>query len=73
MLAVNERVLGPEHPDTLITRHALAIYTGVAGDAVGARDLLYAMLPVRERVLGPEHPDTQATRARLAYWTQRGN
>ena len=47
---------GPEHPDTLGARHELAAWTGVAGDAAGARDRLAALLPVEERILGAEHP-----------------
>ena len=27
-----ERILGPEHPNTLTVRHALAYWTGQAGD-----------------------------------------
>jgi hypothetical protein len=50
---VEERVLGPEHPHTLTTRHNLALWTGQAGDAAGARDQYAALLPIRERVLGP--------------------
>ena len=50
---------GPDHPDTLATRHDLA----------GARDQYAALLPVVERVRGPEHPDTLATRHELARWT----
>ena len=63
------RVLGPEHPETLATRHELAHRTGEAGDAAAARDLFATLLPVCERVLGPEHPNTLATRRQLAYWT----
>jgi hypothetical protein len=66
---MSERVLGPEHPDTLITRNQLARWTGEAGDAAGARDQLAALLPIRERVLGPEHPYTLVTRNQLARWT----
>ena len=62
-------MLGPEHPDTLTTRHSLARWTGEAGDAAGARDQYAALLPIRERVLGPEHPDTLTARAGLANWT----
>ena len=65
----HEKDLGPEHPDTLTTRHKLARWIGEAGDAPAARDQLAALLPVRERVLGPEHPDTLATRSRLASLT----
>ena len=70
VLPADERVLGPEHPDTLITRGNLAYWTGRAGDPAGARDQFAALLPVRERVLGPEHPDTLATRRNLTYWTR---
>src|ERR1700746_2608598 len=31
LLPISERVLGPEHPDTLTTRHNLAPWTGRAG------------------------------------------
>ena len=69
LLPIRERVLGPEHPNTLTARHNLAYWTGQAGDAAGARDQLAALLPIRERVLGPEHPQTLTTRHNLAYWT----
>jgi hypothetical protein len=62
---------GPEHPDTLTTRHELAHWTGQAGNAAGARDQLAALLPLREQVQGPEHPDTLTTRSQLAYWTRQ--
>jgi hypothetical protein len=68
-MPVRERVLGPEHPDTLAARANLAYWTGQAGDTAGARDQYAALMPVDERVLGPEHPDTLTARANLAYWT----
>ena len=68
----DERVLGPEHPDTLRARANLARWTGEAGDAAAARDQFAALLPVHERVLGPEHPDTLGTRGNLARWTGAG-
>ena len=60
---------GPEHPDTLAARDNLALWTGYAGDAAGARDQYAALLPIYERVLGPEHPDTLTARNNLARWT----
>ena len=51
MLAAQERVLGPEHPDTLTARANLAHLTGRTGDAAAARELLAALLPVRELIL----------------------
>jgi hypothetical protein len=71
LLAIRERVLGPEHPHALATRHEHARWTGDAGDAAAARDQYAALLPIRERVLGPEHEATLATRDNLAYWTEK--
>jgi hypothetical protein len=47
----------------------LAYWTGLAGDAAGARDQYAALLPIIERVQGPGHPHTLATRHELACWT----
>ena len=69
VLDAREQVLGPEHAETLFTRHQLARWTGEAGDPAGARDLFAGLLPVFERVLGPEHPRTLAARHQLARWT----
>ena len=60
---------GAEHRDTLAARAQLAGFTGLAGDAAGARDLFAALLPVEERVFGAEHPDTLSARQRLATFT----
>ena len=46
VLDARERVLGPEHPETLTTRYQLAYWTGLAGNPAGARDLLAAVAPV---------------------------
>jgi hypothetical protein len=64
-----ERSLGPEDADTLAVRGNLALLTGMAGDAVGARDQYAALLPVSEQVLGPEDPGTLAVRDNLAQFT----
>jgi hypothetical protein len=71
LVEARARLLGPEHPDTLLALANLAYWTGEAGDAAGARDQLAALLRVRERVLGPEHPDTLIDRLTLAAFTQR--
>jgi hypothetical protein len=60
---------GPEHPNTLSALHELARWTGWAGDAVGARGQLTALLPISERILGPDHPETLDARDELALWT----
>jgi hypothetical protein len=69
LLPVIERVLGPEHPDTLATRGLLASATGRAGDAAEARDQCAALLPIKERVLGAEHSETLTVRGHLAFWS----
>jgi hypothetical protein len=43
--------------------------TGLAGDAVAARDQLAALLPVQQRLLGLDHYETLKTRANLAHMT----
>jgi hypothetical protein len=43
---------------------------GEAGDALGVRDQLAALLPFSEHVSDPDHPDTLATHADLAHWAE---
>jgi hypothetical protein len=69
VLADRDRILGPDHPDTLTSRSNLAYWTGEAGDAATARDQYAALIPDCERILGPDHPDTLTRRSSLAYWT----
>ncbi len=69
VLVAQERIFGPEDPDTLATRHNLAYWAGLAGDPAAARDLFAGLLPVLKRVLGPEHPDTLGARQDLARMT----
>ncbi|MEE1931261.1 tetratricopeptide repeat protein [Streptomyces sp. TRM 70351] len=58
--------LGPDHPDTLITRNELATMRGRAGDAAGAAQAFTDLLEDTVRVLGSDHPDTFITRNNLA-------
>lgn len=60
------RVLGPDHPHTLITRHNLAYWREEAGDVSGAATAYAELLPVMLRVLGPDHPETLIVRGELA-------
>jgi Tetratricopeptide repeat len=69
VVKARERVLGPEHPETLAARARLAWWTGDSGDAAGARDQYAALLPIRARVSGPGRPETLADCADLAWWT----
>jgi hypothetical protein len=66
MLAARERVLGPDHPDTLNSRNNLADAYVAADRAAEAIPLHERTLADRERVLGPDHPDTLTSRDNLA-------
>jgi Tetratricopeptide repeat len=68
MLADCLRVLGPDHPDTLVTRHNLASWRGQAGDPAGAAAALEDLLADQLRILAPDDPDTLTIRHDLAYW-----
>ena len=58
MLDLSRRVLGPEHPDTLVSMNNLAATLQAQGDLAGARGLQEQVLDLSRRVLGAEHPDT---------------
>lgn len=61
-----ERLLGPDHHDTLNSRNSLAAAYQAAGRPAEAIPLFEQTLVVRERLLGPEHPDTLTTQNNLA-------
>ena len=69
LLPDQERVLGPDHPETLTTRHEIARWTGEAGDAPRALRLYRELLPDRQRVQGPDHPETLTMCHHIAHWT----
>ena len=66
LVADQERVLGPDHPDTLAARNNLAVAYQDAGRTAEAITLHEQTLAARERVLGPDHPDTLTSRNNLA-------
>ena len=62
-----EGLLGPDHPDTLASRHNLA-YAYQSAGRLGEAVILYEKLfSDRTRVLGEDHPDTFTSRNNLAY------
>jgi tetratricopeptide (TPR) repeat protein len=65
-LADCERVLGPDHPDTLTSRDNLAVAYDSAGRLEQAIPLQEQTLADRMRVLGADHPDTLTSRDNLA-------
>ena len=66
VLADQVRVLGPDHPYTLVTRSDVARWRGEAGDPTGAVDAFERVLGDMVRVLGSDHPDTLTTRQNLS-------
>ncbi|MFI9384141.1 tetratricopeptide repeat protein, partial [Kutzneria sp. NPDC052558] len=67
LLEDRQRVLGADHPDTLVTRGNLASWRAEAGDVAGAIAELERLLEDRQRVLGADHPSTLLTRNNLDY------
>ena len=69
-LAINEKTLGPEHPDTALSLNNLALLLQDEGDLAGARARHERALAIREKTLGPEHPDTAESLNNLALLLQ---
>lgn len=63
---IRRRVLGPEHPDTLLSRSDLGATLYEEGHYAEAEKLHREVLAIQRRVLGPEHPDTLTSMNRLA-------
>ena len=70
-LAVFEEALGPDHPNTLTSRHNLALAYQSAGHVDEAIALNEATLKQFESKLGPDHPETLRIRNNLtlAYYS----
>lgn len=67
MCAIRVRVLGPRHPDTLVSRREVAVALGWLGRWDEALTEYRAVADARERVLGPGHPDTLTSREDEAH------
>ena len=61
-----QRILGPDHPDTLTSQNNLATTYQDAGRVDEAILLLAQTLAVREGRLGQDHPSTLNSRSNLA-------
>jgi tetratricopeptide (TPR) repeat protein len=70
-LEIKRRVLGPEHPRTLISMNALAADYFVQGKYAQAQALYTQTLEISRRVLGPEHPNTLYIIWSIALMLQR--
>jgi tetratricopeptide (TPR) repeat protein len=67
-LAIWEKALGPNHPDTATSLDNLAVLYADMGDYAKAEPLSQRALAIREKALGPNHPSTANSlnnRARL--------
>jgi hypothetical protein len=66
VLEACQRLLGAEHPDTLMAMNNLAWTVRAQGDLARAGELEQQVLEARRRLLGAEHPDTLTTMNNLA-------
>lgn len=64
--ARQERILGAEHGDTLITLVFIGLCEAASGDPEQGSNTLTEVLRIQERVLGPDHRQTLDTRQGLA-------
>ncbi|MFE1027927.1 tetratricopeptide repeat protein [Streptomyces sp. NPDC058818] len=62
-----ERLLGPDHPDTLASRYEVAFTLSRTGRAADALRAYKRVAEARIRVLGTDHADTLAVRQEMAY------
>lgn len=69
-LAIRERTLGPEHPETATNLNNLAGLLEDVGDFLGARPMFDRALAIREKALGPEHRETATSLSNLACLMQ---
>ncbi|MFF3330584.1 tetratricopeptide repeat protein [Streptomyces sp. NPDC002888] len=65
--AERERLLGPDHPDTLASRYEVAFTLSRTGRAADALREYKHVAAARIRALGADHPDTLAVRQEMAY------
>jgi tetratricopeptide (TPR) repeat protein len=66
VIEARTRALGPEHPDTLDSRHRLIYALSRQSKYAEAEAEAREVLRLREKVLGPDNPDTVVSRYNLA-------
>ncbi|WP_198529200.1 tetratricopeptide repeat protein [Mycolicibacterium obuense] len=67
ILAIEERILGVDHPSTLSTRFSIAQETNRRGDHATAEIEFRSILSDELRLFGPDHPSTLNIRHQLAH------
>jgi len=66
VLAIDEKLLGPENPSTVIAIANLALLENCLGDYAKAEPFYQQVLQIKEKLLGPTNPDTAAAMNNLA-------
>jgi tetratricopeptide (TPR) repeat protein len=66
VIEMRTSVLGPEHPDTLASRHRLIYALNQEEKHTEAEAEARQVVKLREKILGSEHPDTLSSRYNLA-------
>jgi CHAT domain-containing protein len=69
-MAITEKTLGPEHPDTAVSLNNLALLYGATGAYAKAEPLFERALAIYEKALGPVHPNTALSLTNLALLYQ---
>jgi tetratricopeptide (TPR) repeat protein len=67
VLAMQSRILGPDHPETLTTKANLAATMSRQGNYEEAKLLEMSVLRTMQRLLGPAHPHTLFAKENLEY------
>jgi hypothetical protein len=67
-LEICSRVLGEEHPGTLISMENLALIWRGNGRDIDALQLLQKCVRLRKRILGSDHPYAISSSERLIQW-----
>jgi len=69
-LAIDEKALGPDHPDVAVDLNNLAKLFETKGDYAAAEPLMRRALAIDEKALGPDHPTTRQLKQNLAHVLQ---
>jgi len=65
-LAIQEKILGREHPNMAMTMNNIATILGNKGEYEKALEMYKEVLVIREKVLGNDNPRTKVTRRNIA-------
>lgn len=69
-LAIDQKALGPDHPNVAAVLNTLAVLLQTKGDYAGAELLYRRALAINEKAFGPDHPTVAAAINNLAALLQ---